>query len=118
MDVLTDVLRVVRLSGAVFFVAEFTSPWAIESPPAKTLAPFVMPRAECFTIFHVLAEGQCWAQVAGDPPVHMAAGDVLVLPQGDKHVMGSDLTVKPAPMRTLIPNIPWPGMPPDRKSVV
>ncbi len=27
MDVLTDVLRVVRLSGAVIFVAEFSSPW-------------------------------------------------------------------------------------------
>lgn len=36
MDVLSDVLRVVRLSGAVFFTADFSSPWAIESPvPAR-----------------------------------------------------------------------------------
>ena len=36
MDVLSDVLRVVRLSGAVFFTADFSSPWAIESPIPRT----------------------------------------------------------------------------------
>ena len=112
MDVLSDVLRVIRLSGAVFFVAEFSSPWAIESPPSRSLAPFIMPRAECFTIFHVLAEGNCWVKVKGEPPLQMVAGDVLVVPQGDDHVMGSDLALKPTPMRVLIPQIPWPGMPP------
>ena len=42
----------------------------------------------------------------------MVAGDVLVVPQGDEHVMGSDLALKPTPMKVLIPQIPWPGMPP------
>ena len=111
MDVLSDVLRVVRLSGAVFFVADFTSPWAIESPPSRNLAPLIMPRAECFTIFHVLAEGTCWVRVKGEPPLKMEAGDVLVVPQGDEHFMGSDLSLKPKPMMQLIPRIPWPGMP-------
>jgi AraC-like DNA-binding protein len=105
MDVLSDVLQVIRLSGAVFFVAEFTSPWAVESPPCKGLAPFVLPRAECFTIFHVLVEGTCWAKTKGDPAIQMTAGDVLVIPQGDEHVMGSDLTIKPTPINLLIPQI-------------
>ena len=39
MDVLSDVLRVVRLSGAVFFTADFSSPWSIESPIPDMLAP-------------------------------------------------------------------------------
>jgi len=112
MDVLSDVLRVVRLSGAVFFAGEFTSPWAFESPPPEKLAPLILPRAECFTIFHVLAEGQCWVQVKGEPPLHMVAGDVLVVPRGDEHVMASDLAVKPIPMKVLVPETPWPGMPP------
>jgi len=112
MDVLSDVLRVVRLSGAVFFAGEFTSPWAFESPPPEKLAPLILPRAECFTIFHVLAEGQCWVQVKGEPPLQMVAGDVLVVPRGDEHVMASDLAVKPIPMKVLVPETPWPGMPP------
>jgi AraC-like DNA-binding protein len=111
MDVLSDVLRVVRLSSAVFFVAEFSSPWAIESPPSRNLANVIMPRTECFTIFHVLAEGTCWVKVKGESPLQMVAGDVLVVPRGDEHFMGSDLSLKPKPMKELIPKIPWPGMP-------
>lgn len=112
MDVLSDVLRVIRLSGAVFFTAEFKAPWAIISPPAQTLAPCVIPNAECFTIFHVITEGTCWVKVKGEPPIEMQAGDVLVVPQGDEHVMASDLAVKPAPMNQVIPQIPYAGMPP------
>ena len=41
IDVLSDVLRVVRLSGAVFFTADFSSPWAVESPPPAALASLV-----------------------------------------------------------------------------
>jgi AraC-like DNA-binding protein len=112
MDVLSDVLRVVRLSGAIFFAGEFTAPWALESPPAEVLAPVILPRAECFTIFHVLAEGTCWVKAKGDRPIQMTAGDVLVLPRGDEHVMASDLSLHPTPMRILVPETPWPGMPP------
>ena len=59
MDVLSDVLRVVRLSGAVFFTADFSSPWAIESPIPEMLASAVMPEAECVVLFHILVEGEC-----------------------------------------------------------
>ena len=58
MDVLSDVLRVVRLSGAVFFTAEFPSPWALESKP-ELLASIVMPEVECVVLFHILIEGEC-----------------------------------------------------------
>lgn len=112
MDVLADVLRVIRLSGAVFFTAEFSSPWAIISPPSQALAPFVMPNTECFSIFHVITEGSCWVKVKGEPAIQMNAGDVLVVPQGDEHVMGSDMAVEPTPMKKLIPQIPYAGMPP------
>jgi len=37
---------------------------------------------------------------------------VVVVPQGDEHVMTSDMAVKPAPMREVIPQIPYAGMPP------
>ncbi len=112
MDVLSDVLRVVRLSGAVFFAGEFTSPWAFESPPPKNLAPIILPSAECFIIFHVLTEGTCWVRVKGERPLRMTAGDVLVVPRGEEHFMGSDPELKPVPMRIVVPEMPWPGMPP------
>ena len=52
IDVLSDVLRVVRLSGAVFFTADFSSPWAVESPSPKRSPPSSCPTRNawcCFT---------------------------------------------------------------------
>ena len=54
MDVLSDVLRAVRLCGAVFFTAEFSSPWALESPNSRLLATILMPEAEHVSFFHIL----------------------------------------------------------------
>ena len=95
MDILSDVLRVVRLSGAVFFSAEFSSPWAIESPNAELRASFVLPRAECIVLFHILTEGECFVFCKTNPPVKMKAGDVIILPHGEPHTMCSHFGAKP-----------------------
>ena len=89
MDVLSDVLRVVRLSGAVFFTADFSSPWAIESPIPDMLASAVMPEAECVVLFHILVDGECEVECQGHPLTTMASGDVIVFPRGDQHTMRS-----------------------------
>ncbi len=67
MDVLSDVLRVVRLSGAVFFTADFSSPWALESPIPDVLASAMMPQAECVVLFHILVDGECEVVCQGHP---------------------------------------------------
>ena len=87
MDVLSDVLRVVRLSGAVFFTADFSSPWAIESPIPDMLASVVMPEAECIVLFHILVEGECEVECRRHPLTLMQSGDVVVFPRGDQHTM-------------------------------
>ena len=89
MDVLSDVLRVVRLSGAVFFTADFSSPWAVESPIPEMLASAVMPEAECVVLFHILVEGECEVVCQGHPVTTMESGDVIVFPRGDQHTMRS-----------------------------
>ena len=38
-DTLSDVLRGVRLRGAVFFYISGSSEWAAEAPPAREVAP-------------------------------------------------------------------------------
>ena len=87
MDVLSDVLRVVRLSGAVFFTADFSSPWSLQSPIPEMLAPAVIPHAECVVLFHILVDGECEVECAGHPLTAMASGDVIVFPRGDQHTM-------------------------------
>src|SRR6188472_297797 len=86
VDVLSDVLRVVRLSGAVFFTADFSSPWAIESPMPDRLAAAVAPQAECMVLFHILVDGACEVVCPGHPLTTMEPGDVVVFPRGHQHV--------------------------------
>lgn len=98
MDVLSDALRVIRLNGALFFTAEMARPFAEISPPADQLKPLLAPEAECLALFHILAEGEpCWVKIEGQPPVRMSAGDLLIVPRGDAHVIASDLELRPAP---------------------
>ena len=101
MDVLSDVLRVVRLSGAVFFTADFSSPWSLQSPIPEMLIPAVMPNAECVVLFHILVDGECEVECPGHPVTTMASGDVIVFPRGDQHTMRTHGTVKTTPLTSI-----------------
>jgi AraC family transcriptional regulator, alkane utilization regulator len=101
MDVLSDVLRVVRLSGAVFFTADFSSPWAIESPMPGMLAKAVMPHAECVVLFHILVDGSCEVACPDHPMTTMEAGDVVVFPRGDQHIMRSHPSASTTPLTSV-----------------
>src|SRR5262245_1326080 len=106
MDVLSDVLRVVRLTSAVFFTARFSTPWSIESPPPDQLARSLRLRAESIALFHVLVEGQCWVSMEGHAPLRMEEGDVIIFPHGDSHIMSSHKGARPRPLSTLLPSKP------------
>ena len=91
MDVLSDVLLAVRLTGAVFFDIEARSPFAAESPPVQTIGQRVMAGAGHVITFHSVMEGSCWAEPLGlpDPPFHVRAGEIIVYPMGDPNVLAS-----------------------------
>ena len=95
-DTLSDVLRSVRLRGAVFYQIGFPAVWAVEAPPMHELGRLLFPDAEHVMEYHVLAKGAGWATVAGLAPVPLRAGDVVILPHGDGHVLSSDPEQQPA----------------------
>jgi AraC-like DNA-binding protein len=88
-DTLSDVLRAVRLRGAVFFHVSGNDDWAAEAPPSKELAPMLMPGVDHVMEYHAVAQGSCWAGIPGGPSVQLFAGDVVMFPQGDGHVVSS-----------------------------
>lgn len=104
MDVLSEVLRVVRLSGVIHFNAEFSEPWAIISSEPTALRTRL--GAESVTPFHVFVGGHCMVQIDNLAPIRIETGDVIVVPRGDQHVMASDLAVPPVPTRNLFPAAP------------
>ncbi len=89
MDALSDLLRVVRLDGAYFYAVEASAPWSVEAQPARTLTPRILPDAEHLISYHILIEGRCFGGVIGEEPVELEAGDVIVFPHGDSHLMSS-----------------------------
>ena len=96
-DVLSEVLRAVRLTGAVFFKVEGSAPWVAETPAAELIAPHVMPGAEHVIDYHLIADGTCWAGLIDEPAVCLHKGDVIVFPHGDAHVMSSTPGMRSAP---------------------
>jgi AraC-like DNA-binding protein len=86
-DPLSDVLHRVKVSGALFFLTDASSPWGLEVPEAASFAPIILPRARHVVSYHVITEGSGWARVAGERGVPFVAGDVLVFPQGDAYAM-------------------------------
>jgi len=94
-DTLSDVLRFVRLRGAVFYYLNCGVEWAAEAPPARDIADAVMPGAEHVMEYHVITKGAGWAAMPGLQPVRLAAGDIVVFPHGDPHVMSSAPGLRP-----------------------
>jgi AraC-like DNA-binding protein len=101
MDVLSEVLRVVRLSSAVFFTAEFSSPWAIKSPGPIQCDPTALQDLDCVSLFHIVIEGECIVECRERPPVRVLAGDVVILPRGDQYTMRSDDGVSHIPIDAI-----------------
>ena len=96
-DALSDVLRAVRLTGAVFFAVDASSPWVAETPGARVVAPELMPGVEHVIEYHVVTTGSCWAGLLDEPAVKLDAGDIIVFPQGDAHVVSSTPGMRGAP---------------------
>ena len=103
MDALSDVLKAVRLEGAVYLDAEFTAPWCFLGKHGRTSIRERLAGAEHVVYFHFLTEDACKVGLAdGGAVLDVAAGDLVLLPQEDRHLMGSDLHLAPLEGESLV----------------
>lgn len=89
MDALSDVLRVVGLTGGVFLDAEFSAPWCVAGKVAPEMCRPFMVQPERVVCFHYLLEGALTVRLADGVPQRVSAGQVIMLPRNDLHVFGS-----------------------------
>lgn len=94
-DTLSDLLRAVRLRGAVFYYVSCWGDWAAEASRACEIAAAVLPGSEHVMEFHMVAKGDGWASVRGLAPVRLETGDIVMFPQGDAHIISSAPSVTP-----------------------
>jgi AraC-like DNA-binding protein len=98
VDALSDVLRAVRLAGAVYFDVAATAPWVAEQPTREMVLPKILPGAQHLISYHVVTEGKCFAGIIGAEPILVQAGEVVVFTRGDPHVMSSRPGMRAAPV--------------------
>lgn len=90
MDLLSDVLRDLRLASAILSVAELRAPWGIEKS-AIAGAPF-----------YIILEGRCLLEADDHPSIELAQGDLIVWPHGDRHALVSSRGARRASSRQVL----------------
>ena len=80
MDLLSDILSQMRMTGTLYFRTSFTSPWSIQVPAFQDVARF-----------HFAWKGRCLVRVDGAPaPVMLEQGDLIIITRGAKHTLFCD----------------------------
>jgi AraC-like DNA-binding protein len=87
MDALSEALSTVRMTGAIFFNAEFTAPWGFAEPYAHKIAHVLAPGTERLVPYHLVTEGRAVARIEGGPDLSLTAGDIVIVPHGDPHTL-------------------------------
>src|SRR5437660_1659439 len=87
MDVLSEVLRVVRLQGALFYNGEFSAPWSVYPASARALSHYFGAQSEQVIVYHLLTEGRASVRLEDGHRLNLEAGDIVMLSHGDKHII-------------------------------
>lgn len=85
MDILSDVLAVVRAGRPISALVGWEAPWAQRFPPVPGAVGF-----------RVVLRGECVLIPLDGVPVRLAAGDVVLLPHGGAHVLADHPDTPPA----------------------
>jgi AraC-like DNA-binding protein len=104
-DPLSEALRSVHLTGAIFLDAELGMPWGFASPPTSTSSHLLAPSAERLVLFHLLAEGHATVRVPGYDSVPLEAGDIVVLAGGEAHELWNGSVSQLTDASLLLPKI-------------
>jgi AraC-like DNA-binding protein len=89
MDVLSELLKVVKLDSAIFFNCEFSSPWCYRAPASECAARLLSQSGRHVIIFHLLVHGRAYVSLDGGERVLLADGDIVTLPHGHAHQLGN-----------------------------
>jgi AraC-like DNA-binding protein len=103
MDALSDVLKVAHLTGGVFLRADFFAPWCMAARvPAEQCQPALGP-ASHIILYHYVVEGALRVRLGDDGRDELVvAGEAILLPRNDPHLMGSDLSLRPVPGSEIV----------------
>ena len=89
MDALSEALNTVRMTGAIFTNSVCTAPWGFTVPAMERMAQLLSPGTECVVSYHMLIEGKATIDLPEAESLHVAAGDIVIVPHGDPHTFSN-----------------------------
>ena len=109
-DALSDVLRVVRMSGAMFIRLRLSAPYSLDALDTDSMRHAFAPGSDHVLPFHLVTQGPIWFNVADEDPVQLEEGDIIVIPRGSAHALSDQRGVESLPVSAYADRIA--GSPP------
>jgi AraC-like DNA-binding protein len=89
MDALSEALKTVRMTGAIFFHAECAAPWGFVVPSVANVQHVLSPGTERLVNYNLVTEGKALARFSNGDEVTLRPGDLTILPHGDAHTVSN-----------------------------
>jgi AraC-like DNA-binding protein len=89
VDVVTDILDSMRLSGGVVVDGATRGDWCLLSEFNEDDRDRMAPGATAMVAYHYIRSGRVQARVEGSPAITARAGDIILLPRNDAHLLYS-----------------------------
>lgn len=95
MDMLSDLLSSMRLSGGVFLDGRMAGPWSVRSQlNAEDCAAYCLQPAHIIA-YHYVRSGWLNCQIGEEPPVAVRAGEIVLLPRNLPHLLHGPVPGEP-----------------------
>jgi AraC family transcriptional regulator, activator of mtrCDE len=98
LDVLNDILDTLNLKGVLYFRTDFSPPWAVSVPEFEQAARF-----------HLVVQGSCHVIFPSGRAVHLAAGDLILIPAGKSHVLADTAVADAPPLEATLKRVGYTG---------
>ena len=86
-DPLGETLHLLRLTGSLYCLSEFTAPWGVD-----------LPAFEDCMMFHIITQGHCWLEIKDEEPQLLQQGSLVLIPHGNGHSIRSRPEDKAVPL--------------------
>src|SRR3954467_3126654 len=95
VDALSEILKSIRMEGAVYLDAEFAAPWCVQARHGLSSVKRRLAGAEHVVFFHFFVQGGCKVALEDGKELAIQEGDLVIFPRDDHQRMGSDLRLVP-----------------------
>jgi AraC-like DNA-binding protein len=88
-DAVSELLGALTVRSSIFCISELRAPWGFSVGGSEVAK------------FHLVLEGSAWLSVAGDPPLELGAGELVLLLRGGAHTLGDRVGAQAVPLDDL-----------------